>query len=63
MKKRKSIEEIFAEQKNLSMSIRKIGNLNPTANMPRPQEVKDKISDSLRKYHQNIKPVQDNNND
>ena len=61
--KRKSIEEIFAEPKNLSMSIRKIGNLNPTANMPRPQEVKDKISDSLRKYHQNIKPVQDNNND
>lgn len=61
--KRKSIEEIFAEPKNLSMSIRKVGNMNPTANMPRPQEVKDKISDSLRKYHQNIKPVQDNNND
>lgn len=60
--KRKSIEEIFAEPKNLSMSIRKIGNMNPNANMPRSQEVKDKISDSLKKYHSNIKPVQDNNN-
>jgi len=63
MKKRKSIEEIFSDSKNLSMSVRKIGNLNPTANMPRPQETKDKISDSLKKYHSNIKPVQDNNND
>lgn len=36
------------------MSLQKQGNLNPNANKPRPEEVKQKISDSMKKYWQNI---------
>lgn len=60
---RKSIEDIFKDSKQIHQSIRKIGANNPNWNKQRDAQTKQKISDSLKKYHSNISPIEDNNND
>lgn len=61
--RKKSIEDIFMDSKRIHQSIRKLGANNPNYNKPRDEETKQKISDSLKDYHSNIKPIEDNNND
>jgi len=55
--KRKTIEEIFSDGTKWKMSLQKQGMLNPNAGKPRDEETKQKISDSLKDYHSNISPV------
>lgn len=38
------------EMTKYKMSLAKSGSLNPTAGKPRPEETKQKISDSLKRY-------------
>lgn len=59
---RKSIEDIFKDSKRIHQSIRKLGANNPNYNKPRDFETRKKISDSLKDYHNNISPIEDNNN-
>jgi len=51
------------EMTKWKMSLRKQGNLNPTAGKPRDEETKQKISDSMKRYWQNVASINDNNND
>jgi hypothetical protein len=59
---RKSIEDIFKDSKRIHQSIRKLGANNPNYGKERDTETKKKISDSLKDYHNNINPIEDNNN-
>jgi hypothetical protein len=42
------------------MSMSKVGNLNPNAGRPRPEEVKQRISDSMKEYWSNVPFKNDN---
>lgn len=57
---RKTIEEIFNDATKWKMSLRKRGLLNPNAGKPRLEDVKQKISDSLKKFHSSIPSINDN---
>jgi len=59
---KKSIEDIFMDSKRIHQRIRKLGANNPNYNKPRDEETRKKISDSLKNYHSNISPNDDNNN-
>lgn len=56
------VREITSDGTKWKMSLRKQGNLNPTANKPRPEEVKQKISDSMKKYWSEIPSIHDGDN-
>lgn len=45
------------------MSLQKQGSLNPNHGQPRPEEVKQKISDSMKKYWSEVPSKDDFNND
>lgn len=51
------------EMTKYKMSLRKQGSLNPNHGQPRPEEVKQKISDSMKKYWSEVPPRDDDNND
>lgn len=59
------VREITSDGTKFKMSIRKQGVLNPMSNKPRPEEVKQKISDSMKKYWSEIPSIHDakDNND
>lgn len=57
---RKSIEDIFMDGKRLKQSLKKVGWNNPNYGKSRSEETKQKISDSLKDYHANISPIDDN---
>lgn len=47
------------EMTKWKMSLQKQGSLNPIAGKPRPEEVKQKISDSMREYWSTVPSVND----
>lgn len=49
------------EMTKWKMSLQKQGSLNPIAGKPRPEEVKQKISDSMREYWSTVPSVNDDN--
>jgi len=51
------------EMTKWKMSLAKQNGLNPNYGKPRPEEVKQKISDSLRQYWQSVPSINDDNND
>lgn len=59
---KRTVREIISDGTKWKMSLRKQGNLNPTANNPRPEEVKQKISDSMKKYWSEIPSIHDEDN-
>lgn len=55
-------KRIYREASDMTkwkMSLRKQGMLNPNAGRPRPEEVKKKISDSMREYWNTVPSVND----
>lgn len=56
------VREITNDGTKFKMSIRKQNVLNPNYGKPRPEEVKQKISDSMKKYWAEIPSIHDENN-
>ena len=54
--------EITDDGTKWKMSLRKQGNLNPTAGKPRPEDVKKRISDSMKRYWQLVPSINDEYN-
>lgn len=59
------VREITNDGTKWKMSLQKQGCLNPNHGKPRDEDVKQRISDSMKKYWQSVPSINDdkNNND